>query len=416
MRGMASNAATLGGRGTAWGMLYALCGTFALSQAYRTLAAILASPLQGEFGLSAQELGVFAAAFHFAFGLMQIFMGVGIDMLGIRRTLLAVFPCAVAGALISAWADGYAMLVLGQILIGTGCAPAFLVCTVFIARYFPAPRFAAVSGAVLGIGGLGMIFTGTPLAWLVAATSWRAGFLVLAAFSLLAWMAVWWRVHEPGGAGGPGVDTAWGALRGFMGLLRLPHTLAIVVLGGLTYAAVMSLRGLWLGPFLVERYGYTLVQSGHVALVVSIVMLFGGPLFGRFDPGDARRRRWIIGCTLLMAALFAALALVWTAAVGVALAILIGGLSGFVVLQYADVRIAYPAALTGRAMGVFTMAMFLGIAIMQWATGAAATVAQALALDAYSAVFSVIALMLAAGAAAFAWLPAPPAQDDGADA
>ena len=35
-------------------------------------------------------------------------------------------------------------------------------------------------------------------------------------------------------------------------------------------------------------------------------------------------------------------------------------LSGYMVLQYADVRSSYPAAMTGRAMSVFTMALFLG--------------------------------------------------------
>jgi hypothetical protein len=38
-----------------------------------------------------------------------------------------------------------------------------------------------------------------------------------------------------------------------------------------------------------------------------------------------------------------------------------GLVSGYIVLQYADVRSAYPAAMTGRAMAVFTMAMFLGV-------------------------------------------------------
>ena len=43
---------------------------------------------------------------------------------------------------------------------------------------------------------------------------------------------------------------------------------------------------------------------------------------------------------------------------------MIGLLSGCLVLQYADVRAAYPTALTGRALAVFTMSMFLGVAAM----------------------------------------------------
>ena len=145
-------------------MLVALTSGFALSSAFRTVAAIMAAPLQADFGLSPQALGVFAGAFHFAFGAMQLFMGIGIDLYGVRRTILAAFPLCIAGALLSALAPGYGALLLGQALIGVGCAPAFLVCTVFIARHFAPQRFAAMSGMAMALGTLGMLFTGTPLA------------------------------------------------------------------------------------------------------------------------------------------------------------------------------------------------------------------------------------------------------------
>ena len=134
-------------------MLLALVTGFALSTAFRTVTAIIATGLQAEFGLSAQALGVFAGAFAFAFGTMQLFMGIGIDLYGVRRTLLVAFPLTIAGAVLSALAPGYGTVLLGQVLIGVGCAPAFLVCTVFIARYFPASRFAMVSGVAMGVVG-----------------------------------------------------------------------------------------------------------------------------------------------------------------------------------------------------------------------------------------------------------------------
>src|SRR6476660_7023449 len=142
-----------------WAMLAALCIPFMLSHAYRTAAAIMASHLQVEFGLSPQQLGSYAGAFHFAFGAMQLFMGVGIDLHVVRRTILASFPLAICGALLSALAHNYVLVVLGQVLIGVGCAAAFLVCTVFITRHFPQQRFASLSGMVLGIGSGGMLLT-----------------------------------------------------------------------------------------------------------------------------------------------------------------------------------------------------------------------------------------------------------------
>ncbi|MGO4394631.1 MFS transporter [Variovorax sp. M-6] len=390
-------------------MVLALCTAFALSQAYRTVGAIMASQLQAEFRLSAQALGLFSAAFHFAFGAMQLFMGIGIDLHGVRRTVLTAFPLAIGGALLSALSTDYGVLVAGQVLIGIGCAPAFLVCTVFIARHFPAARFASVSGLVLGIGSVGMLLTGTPLAWLVQERSWRMGFVVLAAASALAWLAIWHWVREPARPDSQPRESVAQALRQFGALFALPHTLGIMVLGAVTYAAFISLRGLWLGPLLIERHGYSLVQSGNVALVVSLVSLVGPPLFGGLDRDGPARRRRIIGCSLVYAGLFAAIAFFTQAWVDVGGMVLIGLLGGFIVWQYADVRAAYPAAITGRAMAVFTMAMFLGVALMQWVTGAAASWGAAHGIEAFRAVLATIAGLLVAATVAFAWLPAPDA-------
>lgn len=395
-----------------WAMLAALCMAFMLSQAYRTAAAMMASRLQAEFSLSPQQLGSYAGAFHFAFGAMQLFMGLGIDLHGVRKTVLTSFPVAIVGALLSAFAHSYAMLVLGQVLIGVGCAAAFLVCTVFITRHFPQERFASVSGMVLGIGGGGMLLTATPLAWVVQEASWRAGFMMLAGLSALAWLTIFIRVREPAQGQERRHESLAAALRGLGALLLLPHTLGIMALGAVTYAAFMALRGLWLGPLLIERYGYTLVQSGNVALLVSVVSLFGPPLFGRFGPQGAGRRRCIIAFTLALIALFAVMAMAPNSAVVVGCSVLVGFLSGFVVLQYADVRASYPVAQIGRAMALLNMAMFLGVALVQWTSGVVASAAPAWHADPHSAALTLIAAMLTAGVLAFALLPAPRAGGD----
>jgi predicted MFS family arabinose efflux permease len=389
-------------------MLLVLITGFSMSQAFRTAAGIMAPPLQQEFRLTPQQLGLFAAAFHFSFASLQLFMGMGIDVYGPRRTILAVFPLAVVGPLVTASAHGYPVLILGQVLTGIGCAPAFLVCTVFIARRFAPERFAVVNGAALGIGSVGLLLTGTPLAWIIEAWSWRTGFVAMAVCAALAWLAILLLVREDAEPGTHQPLRVMAALRGYGELFRLPHTLGIIGLALFSYAAFMALRGLWLTPLLIERYGFSLVATGNVAIAISALGMLGAPLFGKLDPGEAHRRRWIFGCALATALLFFGMALRLGAAMDVVLALVISLLSGFGTLQYADVRSAYPARMTGRAMAVFTMAMFLGVAIMQWLTGAVASAAGALQVERYAAVLAAIGAFLVLGALAFRWLPAPP--------
>jgi hypothetical protein len=185
-------------------------------------------------------------------------------------------------------------------------------------------------------------------------------------------------------------------VRRFGALFLLPHTVGIMLLGMVAYASFLALRGLWIAPMLMHRYGFTLVESGNVALVMSLISLFSPALFGRLDPGPARRRTWINNFSLLVATL------------NVALILCIAVLSGHMVLQYSDVRSSYPPDLTGRALSVFTMAMFLGVGLVQWLTGRVADWAQAQGIEPYRAVMITIAILLALGSTAFRWLPRSP--------
>ncbi|MBV8250032.1 MAG: MFS transporter [Comamonas sp.] len=392
-----------------WPMLLCLLSGFALSQAFRTTASIMADGLRTDFGLSAQSLGSFAGLFGLSFGVAQLLMGIGMDIYGLRRTVLLTSPLTVAGAVLSAVAPSYPWLMLGQLLIGVGCSPAFLASTMFIARHFPPDRFAYISGIALGLGGLGLLFTGTPLAWLVQHLGWRSGFGLLAVFSALSWLLIFVRVHEPALASDalpkPGFMAAF---KGFASLLLLRHTWGIVLLGMVSYASFLTVRGLWLSPMLMDRYQFSLVATGNVALAASVISLFAPSMFGRLDPGPKLRRRRIARFALLMGGIFAALALVHQPLWNVLLLLAMSILSGYGTLLYADVRSSYPPETTGRALSIFTMAMFLGVALMQWLSGVVAGVAERQGSDIYLAVMLMVAAMLALGTLAYKLIPPSP--------
>ena len=392
-----------------WAMLLTLLSGFALSQAFRTITSIIADGLRTDFGLSAESLGAFAGLFGLSFGVTQLLMGVGMDLFGLRKTVLVAFPLAIAGSAISALAPSYHWLMLGQLLIGIGCSPAFLACTMFISRHFPGDRFAFMSGVGMGVGGLGLLFTGTPLAWLVQHHGWRFGFGLLAVLCALSWLAIFWRVHEPHIAADDLPKPSFGeAVRGFGALCLVPHTWAIVIMGMVGYASFLTVRGLWLSPMLIDRYGMSLVATGNVALAVSVISLFTPSVWGRLDPGMQRRGNRVIVGAAGMAAIFCALAVVHHVFATIALIMLMGLMSGYAVLLYAYVRSSYPKETTGRALSVYTMAMFLGVALMQWASGKVAAWAEHHQAETYEYVMFFVAGMLVMGCLAFKFLPRSP--------
>lgn len=391
-------------------MLLVLAGGFAVSQAFRTVGTILGLPLAAELGLTPQMVGTWSAAFHLTFGLTQLAMGVALDVYGPRRTVLCAAPCAVIGAAICATAHSYAALLVGQALIGLGCAPAFLACTVFIARMFEGARFTALSGLCMSFASLGILFTGTPLAFIVELGSWRTGYWALLGITVLTIALIYLFVPAtpvpPQADGSPPPRKGFlQALRELGPLLRMPFTLGLLCFALVNYAAFITLRGLWLGPLLQERHGLSLIAAGNVALVMTVGNLIGPAMFGRMDPGGTRRTRAMVGLALFGATAFAVMAVAKSKWFDIGAAISYGFLAGYGVWQYAYAKSAYPAALTGRAMALLNTSMFLGVALMQWLTGVTSTWGARHGMETFEAALLTVAAMLALGATAFALLP-----------
>lgn len=76
-------------------------------------------------------------------------------------------------------------------------------------QWFPARRFATVSGLLVGIGSFGALFAATPLAWLNATIGWRNVFLVGAVVTaLFAATIMLWTRNTPPGWNGPATSAA----------------------------------------------------------------------------------------------------------------------------------------------------------------------------------------------------------------
>lgn len=384
-------------------MLVFLLTGFILSQAYRTLGGVLSVPLRAEFQLDNETLSSIVGSFHIAFGSLQLLIGICVDCFGIRKTILSFAPFTVIGAVLSAMAMSPEMLLLGQVLLGLGCAPAFLVCIVLISRNFPAQKFAGMYGVALGLGSIGLIFTSTPLAMISEQFGWRSSFYILAVCSCLSWLLIYFTVKGIDDSVDSSLNTkqkllnAWHAISGYKDLLKMKQTWGILSLLFVCYAAFLTLRGLWLGPLLVERFGQSLVFVGNLALALSIISLFSPSIFGRFDPGAGRRYPFLYFMPWIMVVGFIVLALSPSLWVCVACTIVIAIVNSCSVWQVADIRDIYPKEMQGRALALGNSAFFLGISFMQAISGKAHTLLPINGLDVFASVFLMCALVLSVG-------------------
>ena len=377
---------------------------FALSQAFRTIPSITVNGIAEELQAGPAALALFGGMFHWSFALMQVPVGLVLDIFGVRRAVIALSGFVILGGAICTFAPDMNSLFLGQILIGMGCSPAFMAAIVFTSKHWPVARFAGISGLVLAIGSGGMLLSATPLAWVIDRWSWRSAFAVLTILSIFTLLASALILEKSAVQRARNLASEiWDGFYGLRFVLFGRRPIALLAIGFVSYGAVITIRGLWIVPMFVERYGVSLLSAGNVALFFSIAMIIGPAVGGYLDPGDKARPAAITMMALAIAASICALAIfdgfsLWLDAI---LCVTIGFLSGFFILVYAEARSSYPPELTGRGLTALNMSFFLGAAVAQSLSGIIAVGAQQVGWNAIDAVLLFLAAALLAGTVCF---------------
>lgn len=385
-------------------ILAALGIGYIASQFYRSFLAVIAPELMRELDLSAEVTGALSGVFFLVFALAQIPTGLLLDRFGGRRVNAGLLTVAVAGALLFAASDGPLGLIVARGLMGFGCAGSLIGAYVVLGRWFPPDRFATVGSVLVALGMIGTLLATAPLAWLVAAIGWRGAFViagaVTAALALIVLLIV--RDAPPGhGFHDRRRESFAEALAGLGEVLRNPRLPALFVIQLFLYSSMMTVMGLWGGPYLNDVHGLAPGPRGTVLLAMGIGILIGNLAYGPADRYFDTRKGVVQVGGWVTVALFAILAVVpglalWQAA---ALFTLIGLSSAFMSTLHAHGRAIFPDRLVGRGMTILNMAVVLGTAIAQtvsgWIVGAFTDGSGAAPEHAYRLMFGYLACALA---------------------
>ena len=406
-------------------LIYAvLCTGLVASQFFRVSNAVIAPELMAELGIGTETLGVVNGTYFLAFAAMQIPAGILLDRFGARRMVPGLFLLAVAGSALYAAAETGPELIAGRALIGIGCALGLMGPMVVIARWFEAERYARLISLLFTIGGLGALLASTPLAAVSEAIGWRGAFLVMAAvtaaIALLLFLIV--RDAPPGAAQAEArVETASEMWRGLGSVLALGEMRWICAVQFVSYGTMITIVGLWAGPYLNDVHGLTGVDRGNALLGLNIVLLASVVSYSQVERWLGSRKKAVLGGGSASIALLLALALIPGLALWAALALLVlfTVASAFFMLIHAHARAILPDRLIGRGLTLQNLAVMLGVFVLQALAGVivgAFEPAGAVAPEiAYRAAFGFLALALAAGIAAYARVAdvAPHGRDGG---
>ena len=356
-------------RGTLIFVLMAVA--YFLSQFFRSANAVISRDLTQELSLSAAQLGLMTSFFYAAFALVQLPLGTGLDRFGARRVTPALMMVGAVGSLAFAMAHTFPQLIVGRALIGVGMAGILMGSYKLFSQWFPVERFAGLSGLLVALGALGALSAGTPLAWASQAWGWRTVFVAGAAATAISAVSIVVGARDTPSGALPHTQRV--ASRGGMKrVMRSTVFWRIALLDFFVVGPMLSVQGLWGGPFLFDVAGFSTARVGDLLTLLSIGALCGYLVSGALGNRVGIQRMAFRGAVLFALAEVGLVAIALGAGSQTLLWIvypLFGFAGGFNILLMAHARTAFPTHMTGRAVTAVNFFGIGGVAVLQWVMG-----------------------------------------------
>ena len=256
-----------------------------------------------DMSIGGAVIGNLSALYFFGYAGMQVPVGLLIDRFGPRRLMtVAALVCAV-GCLIFALSSGIAGLAIGRFVIGAAAAFSLVGAMAVAGLWFPAQRFALLSGLAMMMGMLGGVIGQAPFRLIVEAFDWRGAILALAAGGLVIAVAAWSTVRDRPQE----KATRRPVLAGLGEVARNGQTWLIAIACFGTTGPLFGFAGLWGVPYLVATLGLTWAAAASITSMMFVGWAVGAPLIGwASDHFGLRRAPLVLGlvlCTATMAAI-----------------------------------------------------------------------------------------------------------------
>ena len=311
----------------------------------------MVSELMRDFAVGGAILGNLSAFYFYGYSLMQVPVGVLMDRFGPRRLLTMSALACTAGCLLFAVSGEVFSASLSRLVIGAGAAFGLVGAMTIAGQWFPASRFALLSGLAVMMGMVGGVFGQAPARLSVEALGWRETMMAFSAGGLVLAIAAWSFVRDRPVAGRLHQRSIWRSL-GVVVRNRQVWLNAVAGLG--TTAPLLGFAGLWGVPYFEMRYEIDRAAAAGMTSMMLIGLATGSPIFGWLSDRMQRRRLPLIFGLLTCLVSFAAM--VYAPEVPVSIATLLAFGCGFgaasQITCFAAARESSPGALSGSTLGI----------------------------------------------------------------
>ncbi len=297
-----------------WRYLIAyLLGTVFFLYAFiqRVSPSVMTEEWMRDFAIGGAGIGILSGMYFYSYAAIQLPVGIMIDRFGPRKLMsVSASICALA-SLAFAYSDSLMFASMNRVLIGGTVAFAFVGTLSIASLFFPARRFALLTGILMSVGMIGAIVGQAPLRYLLELSGWRFIYLLLALFALVLGLCIWLAVprrpaqyRAASRAASLAAAPAPAVFSGLRGVVANRDSWYCAIIGFGSSATMLAFGGLWSVPWLTTTVGLTNTTAAAIASTMFAGVALSSPFAGWLSDTLGRRKPILTaGMTVLFVAL-----------------------------------------------------------------------------------------------------------------
>ncbi|MGD0465420.1 MAG: MFS transporter [Gammaproteobacteria bacterium] len=334
---------------------------------------VMKPELSATFNLSGADLGILSSCYLWPYGLMQIPAGLLMDKVGPKKLFaIASLLCAI-GCFLFASANVLEMAQIGRILIGTGASFAVVGCSKIAVVWFPANKFALLTGLMVSVGMFGSASGLATVNYIIQAIDWRHA-MYYSSYAAISLSILMWLIVKDF----PAINLSnhlplkqIKVLKGLKKIIASKQIWIASIFAGLMFVPTIAFGGLWGTPYLVEGHSLNRDLAGCLVSLIFIGWVFGGPLYGWISDYLGLRNPLMYFANITT--LIITIVLIYTKNLSVheigLLMFLLGFCSSGFILAFVVAKESNDHQLSGTAIGFINTINTFSVAALQWIIG-----------------------------------------------
>ena len=266
----------------------------------RTAIGSIAHQVIHSLNLNAETFALLGSGYYFAYGIMQIPVGILVDKFGLRKVMIsASLTCSLATLMFSQ-STTFHTAFAARFLMGLGSSFAFICLLVVIMKRFPKKYFASLAGISQFIGTLGPLLAGGPFIALMYAAheNWHQsiatmGWIGIALTTIIVIFIRNGTTHKK-----PSSQRTYALKVQLTLLLKNKQAWAIALYSGITYTSIALMGAVW-GTEYLQSSGLAQVTAAGMISIAWLGYAVGCPLFGSISDFTKRRKPILLICSAI---------------------------------------------------------------------------------------------------------------------